>query len=230
MGIGRILTLAFIAALIALFPMRIALSLAGGQAISAKSVSGPVWHSRIEDLAAGPVRAGNVTARLRLLPLLVGRLELGLERDGADPPLEGAIVAGSGGRGVKRMSGALGFNAPAPFSLMKLDLSDATLRFSGGRCVGASGGIRIAADPGLVKSLSLASTFSGQLKCADGLAVAQLASQSGLERLRIEADEGGIVAASLFLTGLRGEAGPALALAGFKPVPGGYRLDFALRR
>jgi general secretion pathway protein N len=126
----------------------------------------------------------------------------------------------SGDRGVDGLTGKVSLGASlAGVPLDTLRLNGVGARFNGdGRCVSAGGTVQLAlALP--VPGLDLANGLSGPLTCRDGRAQAQLASQSGMERLTVDVDGSGAWKARLAIAS--GDD-PALAAllraAGFLPV------------
>ncbi|MET0180872.1 MAG: type II secretion system protein N, partial [Novosphingobium sp.] len=90
----------FAAALVAAFPLRVALGAvaSGARGLSAREVGGTVWDGWISQLRLGALPLGDVSAGLRPLPLLIGRREFALERMVPAGTPEFAAIA-AGGRG-----------------------------------------------------------------------------------------------------------------------------------
>ena len=81
--------------LIALLPLRVAVGLAAPDNVTARSIEGSMWDGRIGDLRVGPLPLGTIDAGLRPLPLLLGRAEFDLRREGVAP--FSAIASANGG-------------------------------------------------------------------------------------------------------------------------------------
>lgn len=214
--------------LIASFPMRLALSLAGAEAagISARAVHGSVWSGELVDARIGALSLGTVHARLSPPALLAGRIELAfVRRDARLGPLAGRLHGGdarglSGLDGAVSLSGGLGM---IPVDAIRFE--DASARFeAAGRCVAAGGRVRLSIAA-RIAGLDLSRGLSGPLACVDGRVQAVLASQSGMERLTLSFDGGGAWRARLAIAVDRDPAmAAALALLGFRPGAGGFVL------
>jgi Type II secretion system (T2SS), protein N len=97
---GRWFIAVLILALIALFPLRVALGMAGPGKIglSADRVEGSIWRGSIHTLSIGPVVLGDVQTRLRPLFLLKGAIQSHFSRPGA---LDGDAYIGVNTAGVR---------------------------------------------------------------------------------------------------------------------------------
>lgn len=213
---------------IATFPMRLALSLAGaGDAgIAAREIRGSVWSGTLVDARLGALPLGTVRASLSPLALLGGDTELSFART---DELLGALsgrLHGSDPRGMSdvngltSLSGGLGI---VPVDTIRFE--GASLRFdSAGKCVAASGRLQLMVNAPIA-GLDLSRGLSGPLTCADGRAQAALASQSGMERLTLSFDGKGAYRAQFAINVDRDPAmAAALAALGFKPGSNGYVL------
>lgn len=213
---------------IATFPMRLALSLAGaGDAgIAAREIRGSVWSGTLVDARLGALPLGTVRASLSPLALLGGDTELSFART---DELLGALsgrLHGSDPRGMSdvngltSLSGGLGI---VPVDTIRFE--GASLRFDGaGKCVAASGRLQLMVNAPIA-GLDLSRGLSGPLTCADGRAQAALASQSGMERLTLSFDGKGAYRAQFAINVDRDPAmAAALAALGFKPGSNGYVL------
>ncbi len=213
---------------IATFPMRLALSLAGaGDAgIAAREIRGSVWSGTLVDARLGALPLGTVRASLSPLALLGGDTELSFART---DELLGALsgrLHGSDPRGMSdvngltSLSGGLGI---VPVDTIRFE--GASLRFDGaGKCVAASGRLQLMVNAPIA-GLDLSRGLSGPLTCANGRAQAALASQSGMERLTLSFDGKGAYRAQFAINVDRDPAmAAALAVLGFKPGSNGYVL------
>ncbi|MGN6690628.1 MAG: type II secretion system protein N [Sphingopyxis sp.] len=213
---------------IATFPMRLALSLAGaGDAgIAAREIRGSVWSGTLVDARLGALPLGTVRASLSPLALLGGDTELSFART---DELLGALsgrLHGSDPRGMSdvngltSLSGGLGI---VPVDTIRFE--GASLRFDGaGKCVAASGRLQLMVNAPIA-GLDLSRGLSGPLTCANGRAQAALASQSGMERLTLSFDGNGAYRAQFAINVDRDPAmAAALAVLGFKPGSNGYVL------
>lgn len=219
--------------IIATFPMRLALSLAGaGNAgIAAREVRGSVWSGTLVDARLGALPLGTVRASLSPLALLGGDTQLSFARtDELLGPLSGRLY-GSDPRGmsevngVTSLSGGLGI---VPVDTIRFE--GASLRFdSTGKCVEAAGRLQLMVNAPIA-GLDLSRGLSGPLTCANGRAQAALASQSGMERLTLSFDGHGAYRAQFAINVDRDPAmAAALAVLGFKPGSNGFVLTTAGR-
>lgn len=214
--------------IIATFPMRVALSLAGaGDAgIAAREIRGSVWSGTLIDARLGALPLGTVRASLSPLALLGGDTELSFARtDELLGALSGRLHGDSPRgmsdvNGVTSLSGGLGM---VPVDTIRFE--GVSVRFDGaGKCVEAAGRLQLMVSAPIA-GLDLARGLSGPLTCRDGRAQAALASQSGMERLTLSFDGQGAYRAQFAINVDRDPAmAAALAVLGFKPGSGGFVL------
>ncbi len=191
---------AIIVALIATFPLHVAFSLLGlkGMGATARSLRGPVWWGRAEELAIGGVRLGTVNVFLEPFHLLIGQAQVELIRVNGQPDdLLGAVVVGPGVRGLVRVTGSV----PLGSTLGSLhyhtrELREVSVRFSGGRCVEAEGRVRGTVSA-TFSGLDLANGLSGDARCDGEALLIPLASQSGQERIDLRIRGNGAYEASM---------------------------------
>lgn len=214
--------------IIATFPMRLALSLAGAAnaGISAREIRGSVWSGALIDARLGALPLGTVRASLSPLALLRGDTELAFSRtDERLGALAGRLHGGTA-RGMSDVNGTT--SLAGGLGLLPVDtirFEGATVRFdSAGKCSEAAGRLQLSvAAP--IAGLDLSQGLSGPLSCVNGRAQAALASQSGMERLTLSFDRGGAYRAQLAINVDRDPAmAAALAMLGFKPGSTGYVL------
>lgn len=187
------LLLAFLFAMLALFPMRLAFNMLALQenGLTARAIQGSVWWGSIEQLMLGPVALGNVDARLSPLQLLVGRARMDFFRQrGAPDDLKGAVSVNMSSFGLDDVTAHLGVGGLfAPLPVSGFDFDDLSVRFVRGACVRAEGRMkaRMAAAPA---GLNLSQGLSGEAVCDGNALLLPLTSQSGMEtmRLRVEGD------------------------------------------
>ena len=217
------LAAAFLIALVALLPMRLALDWLGfgGRGLSARAATGSLWLGALQEAQVGPVPLGDLSARLNVLPLLLGRARLSLS--GSEPgTFEGAVTLTRHSFGLDDVSARLQVGALfAPIAVSTLDFDDVSAGFTGGRCTRAGGRVR-AAVSGDIGGVGLASGLGGQARCDGDSLLLPLVSASGMERLSIRLSGDGRYRAEFFVQsadlGLRGR----LAAAGFRPAGNGY--------
>lgn len=221
------LAAAFLFALVALLPMRLALDLFGfgERGLSARAASGTLWLGALQEAQVGPVPLGDVKARLSLLPLFLGRARLTLR--GADDAtgLEGAVTVTRHSFGFDDVSARLRVGAMlAPLAVTTIDLDDVSAGFASGRCTRAGGRVRGAAS-GTVAGVAIGPALSGQARCAGEALLLPLASQTGMERLDLRLFADGRYRADLLVRPAGEEARGQLLAAGFRPSARGYALQ-----
>lgn len=145
-------------AIVALLPLRIALDRlgAGARGLSAREAEGSVWLGLLRGARIGPAPLGDVSARLRILPLLAGRARVDLAR--ADGSFSAGLSLARHGGGIDDAKGSLEAGLAAPLPPLRLSLADVTIRFRDGLCEHAEG--RVTAQ---VAGLPVA--LSGEARC-----------------------------------------------------------------
>lgn len=214
----RIFILALVAALILIFPLRVALALANGP-LSAQFVGGFVWGGRAIGAQIGGIPLGDLRIGLAPLDLIVGRIRLKV--DGA---VQGAIISSFGHRGVDVEAMSLPLSrALGPLSVTQVELVGARVRYRGEDCAEAEGQLAVivtSAVPGAAPG----GRFSGALKC-DGKALsALLVSQSALDRISIRFLPRGRYDATFVTRAADDATATALRSAGFRETPAGFAL------
>ena len=213
----------FVAALALMLPLRLAFAWGMPDSVTARSVEGPVWGGRVADLRVGPLPLGTLDAGLSPLPLLLGRAEFALSRDG-DAPF---VARASGSADGVRLSGVNGTLALPDglggLPVTSLGFGDLSLRMEEGRCVAAKGTLSMTiASPGPL--LPDALVVSGQARCANGALVVPMQGTGGMEKLTLRIAGDGVWQADLVLSGLPSEVSTPLLLGGFAARPGGIGL------
>ena len=183
---------AFAFALVALLPLRLAAGWFGfaDRGLAARAATGSIWLGGLRDAQIGPVPVGDVSARLNVLPLLIGRARVSLGREGEANPFRGAATLSRHSFGIDDATGRLSVGALfAPLPVSALELDDVSFGFANGRCARAEGNVR-ATLAGQVNGVALPSGASGTVSCAGDAVVLPLVSQTGMERLvlRLYAD------------------------------------------
>lgn len=206
--------------LISLLPLRLAVGLSAPDNVTARSIEGSVWSGRIGDLRVGPLPLGTVDAGLNPLPLLLGRAEFSLGRDG---PAPFAAVASASGNDV-RLSGVNGVVALPDglggLPVTSLSFGDLTVRMADGKCADAKGtlGMTLASPAPLLPD---AISLSGKARCEGGSLVVPMQGPGGMERLTMRIAGSGRWQADLVLSGLPPEISGPLIQGGFTARPGG---------
>ncbi|WP_293879793.1 type II secretion system protein N [Sphingomonas sp.] len=208
--------------LVLLCPLGAGVALTGlGQlGLSARAATGTMWSGSLADARLGPVPLGDVDVALRPLPLLAGRIELGVTGVSGT----GRLIASSGSLGIGKVTAKLSLaQAFAPLPLDLIDLDEVTVRFVGLRCDSAEGRVR-ATFTGDVGGLDLSSGLSGAARCDGGELLLPLASQSGTQRLSLHVAGDGGWRAVLTVRVADPAMAEKLAAAGFRAIAGGYVL------
>ena len=220
---GGILALAAVV----LFPLRIALAMTDLERIgfTARQVAGTIWHGRIGELQLRSQPLGTFEVALDPVALLLGRLSMRFYRlDSPDGLLEGRLVAGAR-RGIVDASGRVAAAAMfRPLPVEALELQKVTVLFRGGRCVEASGTMRLV--PGIgIPGVDLGSGLAGPVECEGERARVDMTSPSGAERLEFYVQESGDYRAWLSIRSQSPVVSGALAVLGFRPTENGMTLS-----
>ena len=211
---GRLALVALFAlGLIALLPLRLVLALAMPETVTARSVEGSVWSGRIADLNAGPLPLGTVEAGLEPLPLLIGRPQFALSREGFSAKVAPSRLVDANGSVV--LPDGLG-----GLPVTSIGFGDLSVVMDGGQCSEAQGTLSLTL-PSLGPLLPDAITLSGQARCEKGALVVPMRGPQGMERLNLKLGGDGRWQADLTLTGLPQETADALKSSGFDARPGG---------
>lgn len=226
LGRSLFLAAAIVLALVALLPLRIALDWLGfdRRGLAAREVTGSVWLGALHEAQLGPAALGDVKARLRFLPLLLGRARVKLERPGDDAPFSGSVTLTRHGFGVDDVTGRLRTGSLfAPLPIASIQLDDFSAAFAGGRCTRAAG--RVRADVGGdIAGLGLASGLNGTARCAADALLLPLASQSGMEQLNMRLFPDGRYRIDLMVRSSDPAVHAQLVASGFRPAVGGHAM------
>lgn len=198
----------------------------GGDGIAARKVDGIIWDGSIRDLRIGRLPVGDVNARLHFWPLLLARAEISLSRGDAPyaPGFQGSVTRRVGGFSINGLKAALPVaELFAPLPAENINFQDFSARFTAGRCVEAGGIVRLTLDNSL-PGLDLSNGLLAKPRCDRGQLLIPLLSQSAMEHVDIRVSGDGTYGAIIFLEGDRTDQAAMLALAGFRPVSGGYRI------
>jgi general secretion pathway protein N len=214
--------------IVATFPMRLALVLAGADraGLTAREVVGPVWWGGIGDARLGAFQLGTLDAWLAPGPLFLGRAELAFRRQHSTLGTLSGRLRGGNLRGVSDLTGTT--TATVGLGIVPID----TISFEGvealfdkaGRCQSAQGRLRLSVGASIA-GLDLSRGLSGALRCYKGRVQAALSSQSGMERLTVNFAADGAYQARLTISVDRDPSmATALGALGFQPTAGGYML------
>jgi general secretion pathway protein N len=215
---------AFLFALLALLPLRVAIGWFGldERGLAAREAEGSLWLGTLDEAQFGAAALGDLTASLRTLPLLAGRARLDVERHEAARPLKGGVTATRHGFGIDDFSGVLEIGAGAmPLPIASVELGDVTARFADGLCRHGEGLVK-ASLSGDFGGMALPEGLSGNARCDGGALLLPLASRSGTEKLNLRLFEDGRYRAQLVVRVADPTMGPRLQAVGFAPSAGGY--------
>ena len=206
-------------ALAATAPMRVTLSWLGADqaGVSAAEISGSIWNGRLTGTHYRDIPLGEVEASLDPFALLAGTRRL--------------AVLGTFGRATLVQGDSRGFEAadaaievaylrPAFPLAGRIRLEQATLLFSGGRCVRAEG--RVATD--VLQRAFDGSEVAGTLSCVGEAAVARLDGRltDGEVSIALRLDASGNYQAETRVVSANPMVRGALALAGFAESGDGF--------
>ena len=167
---------------------------------------------------------GDVTARLNVLPLFLGRARLSLAGADAETGLEGAVTLTRHSFGFDDVTGrfrTVALFAPLPVST--LDFEDFSAGFTSGRCTRAAGRVR-AGVAGEIAGIPLSSGLVGVVRCADDALLLPLVSQAGTEQLNVRLYADGRYQLDLIVRVSDEAIRARLAAAGFRAVGNGHVL------
>lgn len=222
-GWAMFLAAAFLFALLALLPLRLALDWFGfgERGLTARAATGSLWLGALQEAQIGPVPLGDLNARLNVLPLLLGRARLSLS--GAESgSFDGAVTVTRHSFGFDDVDARLRVGALfAPIAVSTLDFDDVSAGFTSDRCTRAGGRVR-AAVSGEIGGVGLASGLGGQPRCDGDALLLPLASTSGMERLNIRLTGDGRYRAEFIVQSADPALRGRLAAAGFRPAGSGY--------
>ena len=220
--VGRSLffLLAFLFALVALLPLGLAMRWLAldERGFAAREANGSIWLGALKEAQFGSVALGDLEARLRSLPLFIGRARTDVQRVGDSEALEGSITVSRHAFGIDDVSAALPLGpAFAPLPLASLDVADVSVHFADGQCASADGLVKagLSGDSG---TAALPRGMSGRTRCDGGALLLPLAGQSGAERLDIRLLASGSYRVELSLRPGDEATRQRLAAAGFVPA------------
>ena len=215
-------------ALIALFPLRLALGIFGlaKEGLSAREVNGQVWTGWLAEARYGNVALGDIDAGLSPIQLLAGRARIDVSGQAGAPnaSLHGALTFSRSTAGMDDVTATVpAGDAFAPVPVTAIAFDDVTIHFQDGRCDKAEGKVA-ASIAGTMPQLNLPPTLSGNVRCEAGALLVPLASQAQTESIAVTIEADGRYRAVLSVRPSDPDAGTALTAAGFKRANGGYRL------
>lgn len=226
LGRGLFFLCAFLFALVALMPMRAALDWFGlaERGLAAREAGGSVWQGALSEAQMGGMEIGDLRARTRFLPLLVGRARLELEANEDSARFEGALTSSRHGFGVDDLNAVLRPTRRfGPLAIASIDLADVSVGFDGGQCRAAEGRVK-ATMSGEVAGIALPG-LSGNARCDGGALLLPLMSQTGMEGVHLRFYGGGRYRADLIARPAEEGMLNRLVAAGFRPSGDTYVLQ-----
>lgn len=225
LGRGVFFACAFLLALVALLPLRLAADwlAVDDLGISARRAEGSVWLGSLAESRVGDAPLGDLSARLSPIQLLVGRARVDLSNgeDGAGR-IAGAIGVSRSRVGIDDMTAQIPVAAVfAPLPLDTLDLSDVSAHFEDGQCASAEGRVR-ATITGDVAGIALAQGMSGNARCDGGALLLPLQGQSGMEKLAVKLFADGRYELDFAVRTTDPAAAARLTASGFEQTPQGH--------
>lgn len=203
-----------LAALVALFPMRIALDLIGlsDAGFAAREVRGSVWHASLSEAQFGGAALGDVDASLSPLPLLIGRAQVNLSNPTG---LNGRVTVTRRSVDASIDQAMLeGFPALGALDIGALRLSGVSVRFVDGQCVEAGG--NVSAVVTMPWADGAIPPLDARIRCDAGALLLPLASAGGAERLEIRLHGDRRVQARAVVSRVPAMLVPLLGAAGFR--------------
>lgn len=215
-------------ALIALFPLRLALGMFGlaDEGLSAREVTGSMWWGGVNEAHYGNVSLGDVSAGLSPIQLFLGRARINVEGLDATPnaSLNGALSFSRSTAGVDDVTATVPVgDAFAPVPITSIALEAVSVRFRDGRCEHAEGRVT-ASIAATMPQLALPPTLSGNARCAGGALLIPLTSQAQTEAITVSIEADGKYRAILTVRPPDPAVGLALSSAGFKQSGPGYEM------
>lgn len=239
LGRGLFFVCAFLFALLALLPLRLAsdwLSL-GSNGVAARDAVGSVWGGVLHQAQYRDTQLGDLLAELKALPLVAGRARIQLGRnDGAlataaqqSDRFEGAVTVTRNSYTVGNVTARLPVAAQfAPLPITALDLSDVSVRFVSGQCEAAEGAVTVTTSGSIVGAgggLAIPTTLTGTARCDGGALLLALAGTSGLDQLNLRFTGGDAYRATLSVRPTDPLLQQRLAASGFAAANGVYSLN-----
>lgn len=208
-----------IVALVVTLPMRWALVRTGFEAagLSARAVTGSVWHATLADAAMRGARLGDVEARLAFLPLLTGTARVVLS-GGA---LSGAVERGRSRSGIDGIDGTITMTGLAGLPVRALQFDAVDIAFVDGACRTARGRVS-AVGAGLLASEG---SLVGTPRCDGAAVLLPLVSASGQARLDLKVGGDGRFSGTLALDAVDEATRSRLLAQGFAATPQGLSMN-----
>lgn len=222
----------FVAALIVMLPMRLALDWLGAErtALAARTVSGTVWSGTLGGARVGAIELGDVHASLSPFALLLGQARIALSSGAADGrQLRGTIAISRHSQGADNVTGAVSIGqALAPLPVERIELEDVSVQFRDGGCARADGRVRATLGADLA-GIGITPQLSGALRCDGTALLVPLASQAGAEAVTLRVSGDGRYQAEVAVQPPDAASAARLSAIGFQPGPRGQTFSITGR-
>lgn len=221
---------AIIAALIAFFPLRLALGVisSSGSLFTARGAEGSIWNGVIRDVSFDGVSLGDFAARALPMKLLTGTAAIEL-RALTGEPANATLVATLGNFGAERVTTRLVLpGAFDPLPVENIDLKDVSVRFSKEGCVSADGQVRVTLV-GTLAGIRLGQQLLGNPRCDGKLLTLALVSQSAMERITLRIVPDGQYSTRLLIRASDTEMATKLNAAGLRETSEGHFIEISGR-
>lgn len=219
-----------IIALIACFPLRLAMgALGGGGALfTARAAEGSIWNGILRDVSLDGVTLGDFSAKLSPVKLLRGTAAINL-RALSGEPAAATLIATLGSYGAEGVTTRLVLpGAFDPLPVESVDLKDASVRFSRSGCVSADGQVRVTLA-GTLAGISLGQQLLGTPRCDGKIFTLVLVSQSAMERITLRIVPDGQYSAKLLIRASDADMAGKLNAVGFRETSEGHFVEISGR-
>lgn len=219
-----------IIALIAAFPLRLALGALGGTGalFTARAAEGSIWNGKLRDVSIDGVSLGDFSAKLSPLKLLSGAAAIQL-RALSGEPAAATLVATFSNYGADNVTTRLVLpGAFDPLPVESINLEGASVRFSRNGCASAGGQVRVTLA-GTLAGISLGQQLLGSPRCEGKILSLALVSQSAMERITLRIVPDGQYSAKLLIRASDAEMAGKLNAAGFRETSEGHFVEISGR-
>lgn len=223
-------TVVLVAALIAAFPLRLALGAVSGSGalFTARAAEGSIWSGTLRDVSIDGVSLGDFSAKLSPLKLLSGAAAIQL-RALSGEPAAATLVATFGNYGADNVTTRLVLpGAFDPLPVESINLEGASVRFSRNGCASAGGQVRVTLA-GTLAGISLGQQLLGTPRCDGKILNLALVSQSAMERITLRIVPDGQYSAKLLIRASDADMAGKLNAAGLRETSEGHFVEISGR-
>lgn len=223
-------TVVLIIALIAAFPLRLALGTLGGTGtlFTARAAEGSIWNGKLRDVSIDGVSLGDFSAKLSPIKLLSGAAAIQL-RALSGEPAAATLIATFGNYGADNITTRLVLpGAFDPLPVESINLEDASVRFSKSGCAAAGGQVRVTLA-GTLAGISLGQQLLGTPRCDGKILTLALVSQSAMERITLRIVPDGQYSAKLLIRASDADMAGKLNAVGFRETSEGHFVEISGR-